>query len=178
QPELDEALRDRGAVARLLAATLRRMLVRLGASGDDPLLRLVQGADEGAGAAGAGVVEYPGLWALAYRLQAERRAGGGDGHSASGLADVHRVLDAARDSALRAGASASAGWSVDLTPPEPHLTASLVRAVAETPRCGREAEIAEMTLTPWGEEQREVFGGASGLLGELWPELLAELAQV
>ena len=117
-PQAGEWLPDQDAGARVLRGVLGRASVDV--SRQDP-------------AAG-----YPGLWALAYRLQ---------GAGPPGPGDVEAILEAARRSAERARCSGCPALPIDLTAPEPHLTESLARAVAQAPRRpGRETGLAEMEL--------------------------------
>ncbi|OJH35935.1 aKG-HExxH-type peptide beta-hydroxylase [Cystobacter ferrugineus] len=163
QPELDEAWSDQAAVTHLLIDTLREELGFLGA-GTPALLATLDVTN---------IATYPGLWALAYRYQQPPR---GEDARARCLEDVRHLLDEARLSAERAEGSVAELWPVDLAPPARHLVESLERAVRQAPRRpGYEAALAEMTLTPWREEQRQVFLSTCRLLAALWPEALAEL---
>jgi hypothetical protein len=166
QPDVNEARSDQVAVAHLLIGTLHKELGSLGA-GTRELLAPLRVAE---------LAAYPGLWALAYRLQEKSRAAG---DRADCIEDFRHILQEARRGVERAEGSGCERWHVDLTPPARHLSESLERAVFQAPeRPGYEAALAEMALTPWREEQRQVFRTTSHLLSVLWPEALAELRLV
>ncbi|ATB33812.1 aKG-HExxH-type peptide beta-hydroxylase [Melittangium boletus] len=164
QPGADDIPRDQAVVAQLLIDTLRRELGALGAEAMDLLSQLHE----------EGLTSYPGLWALAYRLQDQRQ-----GAPSRRLEALHRLTREARRSQERARASGSEPWRLDLTPPARHLSESLERAVRQSPqRPGWEAALAEMALTEWREAQRQVFRATSHLLAAVWPEMLSELRLV
>src|SRR2546421_8782941 len=149
-PQASEWLPDEDAAVRILVGALRRASVDV--AEQDP-------------AAG-----YPGLWALAYRLQ-------GAGPLEPG--GVEGILEAARRSAERARCSGCAALPIDLAAPEPHLNESLARAVAQAPRQpGREAGLAEMGLGGWSPAERSIFCAAGCLLRDAWPELAGEVGSV
>lgn len=119
------------------------------------------------------VMCYPGLIAVVNEVQrlsseattAQRRA------AANAVRDA---LIAAEVSARRARELGCPAWPVDLAPAEPHLRASLDRALAQIPP--RPDRVIDVQVAGWMDGECAVFRAAADLLAESWPQLLAELA--
>jgi ribosomal protein S12 methylthiotransferase accessory factor len=169
QPDGPQAGRDQAAVTRLLSAVLSVI---------DTHAQLASAGKE------TGVLWYPGLVAVAHEAQrAQRAAQRGSGEERGVVARLQAALqeavEQAQASARRAQDCACPAWKVDLAPPEPHLNASLARAVAQAPkRPDRADDLARMAVADWRAEQREAVCAASCLLASVWPEMLAEMKTV
>ncbi|HEY2204829.1 MAG TPA: HEXXH motif-containing putative peptide modification protein [Pseudonocardia sp.] len=87
---------------------------------------------------------------------------------------LREVAGRARDSTRRAAGSGCPGWPVDLAPAEPHLAASVARAVAALPPGAGDIP-PDVRLGDWHEKDRAVLRASVSLLGAAWPEILTEL---
>ncbi|GAA1987736.1 aKG-HExxH-type peptide beta-hydroxylase [Kitasatospora viridis] len=161
-PDARAAEQDGRTVARLVRAGLSRVLPEADLPAETAL-------------------GYPGYHAAAHRAQRLTHRQTSGGQPDRQLAEELRGVDAdARASAARAARrTGEARWPVDLPPAERHLLESLDRARAGLPpRPERAAELAALTVAPWNPRHRRAFDRAERLLGEVWPEMLAEVATV
>ncbi|MFE4515842.1 HEXXH motif-containing putative peptide modification protein [Kitasatospora sp. NPDC056783] len=159
EPDARSAREDERGVLRLVRAGLSRVLPRAVLPPDHE-------------------IAYPGYHAAAHRAQRVARTGTPSPEQLDLLYAELRAVDArARASAARR--TRGGGWPVDLPPAEGHLTESLDRARACVPqRPERSADLAALTVAPWGLRHRLVFDEAVGVLGRVWPRMLAEVSTV
>ncbi|MGH8906738.1 MAG: aKG-HExxH-type peptide beta-hydroxylase [Egibacteraceae bacterium] len=171
QPDRQEAAEDQAAVIGLLRTVLSSVGSYFGI--DDPVAQTFAAPEPD-------VLRYPGLVAAAYEAQRARQAARkGLDERRHLMTRVQAIVEQARSSARRAQDCACPTWRVDLAPPEPHLRASLARAVAQVPKPPDRLEaLAKIAVADWQDEQREAFCVASCLLASIWPQMLAEMTAV
>jgi HEXXH motif-containing protein len=121
---------------------------------------------------------YPGFHAAAHRLQRLLRRGElGSQARANLAAELRAVAERASNSRARSIRHLwHPWWTVDLAPPEEHLTESLNRAVGQIPEHPDRA--VALAVTDWDGEHRQIFRAACETLAQVWPEMLAELSTV
>ncbi|MFF4159748.1 YcaO-like family protein [Streptomyces sp. NPDC001678] len=144
-------------------------------------------------------LSYPGMHALAHRLQLTRGEHPSPPDREHTTEQVRMVVLRSRDSAARARRTAErTGWAVDLAPPgERHLEASVLRALRQAPEpaggagghgrpggtigSGRprtddgSPTARTAAVIDWDAGQREVFAEAWRTLRTSWPRMSAEL---
>ncbi|MFE7313999.1 HEXXH motif-containing putative peptide modification protein [Streptomyces sp. NPDC057555] len=161
-PDVETAREDERGVARLVHASLSRVLPLVSPPLDHE-------------------IAYPGYHAAAHRAQRLARHGLPDADQLDRFAgELSAIGDRARASAARAARRTADGrWLVDLPPAEEHLRASLNRARSCIPRRpDRAADLAALTVAPWNARHHQAFDEADRLLGQVWPEMLAEISAV
>lgn len=154
QPDRDQAFEEQREITRIAQAVLARI---------------------GLPAADRDAMRYPGLIAVVNEVQRlPSAATAAQRHAA--VTAVRAALIAAEVSTRRAHELGCPAWPVDLAPVEPHLCASLDRALAQIPP--RPDRVIDVRVTGWLDGERAIFRTAADLLAQSWPPLLAELAVV
>lgn len=146
-------------------------------------------------------LRYPGLHALAHRLQRARRERPSPPDRERTSERVRTVVLRSRDSAARARwAAEHTGWAVDLAPPgERHLEESVLRALRQAPEPaagtgarahgrpsgsggsggtrtdGGSPAARTAAVADWSAGQRGVLEEAWRTLRTVWPQMAAEL---
>jgi hypothetical protein len=158
-PDRDSAAHDEEKLARLVHGCLARAL---------PSASAVAGQE----------TTYPGFHAVAHHVQRLLRREELSPQTRAELAvKVRAVAErASRSRSRSAGRTWRPWWTVDLAPPEEHLTESLGRAMVQIPP--RPGRVVDLAVTDWGDQHHQVFREACETLAQAWPEMLAELSAV
>lgn len=151
EPDFEQAVDEQQEITRIVLGVLARI---------------------GFSDVGAETACYPGLIAAAnvvQRLPPDATAA----HRDAAVSATQAALIGATVSLRRARGLGSPVWAVDLPEGEPHLDASLKRALAQIPP--RPDRVIDVRVAGWTAPERVGFCAAAALLAESWPQMLAEL---